>query len=117
MSTKSASALRRQRRKLSPEFKAKVALAARRKDAMIAELIKRFDVHANQIMEWKKQLPERAADAFGATAASASEAIDLKRLHAKIGEQALEIDFLSGALDKAELLSAGKSLTEPMNFR
>jgi transposase-like protein len=108
MSTKSASAVRRQRRKLSPEFKAKVALAALREDATIAELSKRFDVHANQIMEWKKQLVERASSTFGATAASTAEAVDVKRLHAKIGEQALEIDFLSGALTKAGLLSAGK---------
>ncbi len=51
MSTKSGRAVRRQRRKLSPEFKAKVALAALGQDATIAELSKRFDGHANQIME------------------------------------------------------------------
>ncbi len=51
---------------------------------------------------------ERAAGAFGAAGATASEAVDLKGRRAKIAQQALEIDFLSGALDKAGLLSAGK---------
>ncbi len=89
MSTKSASAVGRQRRKLSPEFKAKVALAALRQDATIAELSKRFDVHANQIMEGKRRLLERAAGAFCRGAANSSESADLKRLHAKIGKQAI----------------------------
>jgi transposase len=48
MSTKNASAVRRQGRKLTAEFKAKVALAALREDATIAEMAKRFDVNLNQ---------------------------------------------------------------------
>jgi transposase-like protein len=62
-------------------------------------------VHPNQLTEWRRQLLERTADVF-AGAASAQAEIDLKQLHAKIGQQALEIDFLAGALAKARWLSA-----------
>ena len=96
----------RPRRNHSPAFKAKVALEAIRGDKTLAELAKLYDVHPNQITDWKTQLLERAAGVFGETAVPAEPAADLKQLHAKIGQQALEIDFLSGALTKAGLLSA-----------
>lgn len=57
--------------------------------------------------EWKRQLLEQAAEVFdGGAAGRKDDGPDLKVLHAKIGQQALEIDFLSGALSKAGLLSA-----------
>ncbi len=99
---------RRARRNHTPAFKAKVALAALKGEKTLADLAQQFDVHPNQITAWKAQLAEGAADIFGSGAASreAVPAVDLKALHAKIGELALENDFLAGALGKAGLLSA-----------
>jgi len=77
-------------------------LAAVRGDQTLAQLSERFDVHANQINQWKNQLLERAAAAFdgGSEKPGGSDAPHLKELHAKIGQQALEIDFLAGALGR-----------------
>ena len=103
--TKKTTAAKRQRRKLTPDFKAKVALAALREDKTLAELCKQFDVHANQITEWKKQLMARATEVFS-SGSMPEEPVNLAPLHAKIGQLALENDFLSGALSKAGWLSA-----------
>jgi transposase len=98
---------KRPRRNHTPAFKAKVALAAVKGDKTLAELAQQYDVHPNQITQWKGQLLEGAADVFGADKTEPkSESVDLKALHAKIGELTLENDFLEGALTKAGLLSA-----------
>lgn len=97
---------RRTRRNHSPTFKAKVALAAVRGEKTLAELAQQFDVHPNQITQWKAQLLENAAGAFGASQEAGPPPVDIKALHAKIGELTLENDFLEGALTKAGLLSA-----------
>ena len=99
---------RRARRTHSAAFKAKVAVAALKGEKTLAELAQQYDVHPNQITDWKARLTEGAAGLFGGPALGAepAPAVDLKLLHAKIGELALENDFLSGALGKAGLLSA-----------
>ena len=96
---------RRPRRNHSAIFKAKVALDAIKAERTLAELAKVHDVHPNQIVDWKNQLLDRAASVFGAESA-APPTVDLKELHAKIGQLALENDFLAGALGKAGLTSA-----------
>jgi transposase len=96
---------RRTRRTHSPAFKAQVALAALRDDKTMAELCKEYEVHSSQIVDWKRQLLEGAADVFGA-GSRVLPPVDLAPLHAKIGRLALENDFLERALTKAGLLSA-----------
>lgn len=98
-------AMKRTRRNHGATFTAQVALAAVKGDKTLAELAEQFSVHPPQITEWKQQLVGRAADVFGGTNPP-SEAPDLKTLHAKIGQRALENDLLEGALTKAGLLSA-----------
>ena len=97
---------RRPRRNHSADFKAKVALVAVRGDRTLSELASQFDVHPNQITQWKTQLLDRAAQVFSGGAGPAEKPVDMKALHAKIGELALENDFLEGALAKAGLPGA-----------
>ncbi len=93
--------MRRKRRNHLPGFKAKVALAAIKGDRTLAELAEQFDVHQNQIQVWRKQLLDQADTVFGSSheRKTADEA-HLKDLHAKIGELALENDFLAKALGR-----------------
>ena len=97
---------KRPRRNHLPAFKAKVALEASKGEYTLTELAQRFDVHPNQISQWKTQLLERIPEAFDQNRQSSAQPIDIKTLHAKIGELTLENDFLEGALTKAGLLSA-----------
>ena len=95
---------RRPRRNHSPAFKAKAAVSAIKGEKTLIELAQEFDVHPNQIKQWRDQLLEAATGVFGAPAKAELEpGIDVKTLHAKIGELTLENDFLSGALGKAGL--------------
>ena len=97
---------RRARRNHTAAFKAKVALAAFKGDKTLAELAQMFDVHPNQITAWKAQFLEGATAVFGGSRDASAASVDLTALHAKIGELTLQNDFLSGALNKAGLLSA-----------
>ncbi len=101
---------KRTRRNHSPAFKAKVALAAVKGEKTLAELAQQFDVHPNKIATWRSRSLEGAAGVFGLEGHSepATPAIDIKTLHAKIGELTLVNDFLSGALGKAGLLPSAK---------
>lgn len=84
---------KRPRRNHAAAFKAKVALEAIKGEKTVTEIAQRLDVHPNPVTEWRRQLLERAADVFGGTATGAQPAIDVKALHAKIGQLTLENDF------------------------
>jgi len=100
---------KRPRRNHSPVFKAKVAIAAIKGEKTMIELSQEFDIHPNQIKQWRDQLLEGATGVFGEATKPASEPmIDVKTLHAKIGELTLENDFLSVALGKAGLLPSAR---------
>jgi transposase len=101
-----AETMKRPRRNHSTVFKAKVALAAIRGDKTLAELAEHFEVHPNQITQWKSQLLERAPTVFGTEGPAPEASGTIKALHAKIGQLAVENDFLESALNKAGLWNA-----------
>jgi transposase len=90
---------RRPRRNHGAVFKAKVALEAIKGEQTLSELAERFEVHPNQITQWKKKLLDEAAEIF-ARGKKPSAGPDIKELHAKIGQLAMENDFLSTALGR-----------------
>src|SRR5260370_34527657 len=96
----------RLRRNHAPAFKAQVPLGAPRTQGTLAELSERVDVHPGQVPAWRDQLLAGAPAIFTPGGQPAEPPVDVKTLHAKIGELALENDFLERALGKAGLLSA-----------
>lgn len=94
--------MRRPRRNHTAAFKAKVAVAAVKGEKTLAELAEQFDVHPNQITQWKTQLLERAAEMFSTPAerAASQQGPSVKDLQAKIGQITMENDFLERALDR-----------------
>lgn len=93
--------MKRKRRNHSASFKAKVALAALKEEATLVELAEQYDVHPNQIQDWKRSLKEQAADIFGeGRRHKQDKEAQIKQLHAKIGQLTMERDFLSEGLDR-----------------
>jgi transposase-like protein len=93
--------MRRPRRNHSPGFKARVALEAIRGEKILAELAAHHDVHPNQITTWKNELLSRAAEIFSNGASAGSDSLEkIRELREKIGELAMERDFLDRALGR-----------------
>ena len=91
----------RKRRNHSPEFKSKVALAAVKGDETLSQLASRFNINANLIVKWKKQLLDNSAEVFASGKGLAPDReTEIKDPQAKIGEITMENDFLSKALGR-----------------
>ncbi|MGA8829978.1 MAG: transposase [Desulfomonilaceae bacterium] len=97
--------MKKNRRNHSIAFKAKVALEAIKEQQTLSDLADRFQVHRNQIAQWRKQLLDRAEEVFAREKSSGSDS-SVKELHAKIGRLAMENEFLSDALGRKGVKSA-----------
>ena len=87
---------RRKRRQFTKDFKTRVALAALKETETLAELASRFDIHPNQISQWKREARESLPLVFGT--AKPTETADQEQLVAKlyeeIGRLKVELDWL-----------------------
>ena len=90
------------RRQFSPQFKAKVAIEAIRGELTLAQIAKKYDVHPNMIANWKRLLTQEAACVFakGPSAHDKTSEVEVKELHAKIGQLTIETDFLKKGLSR-----------------
>ena len=99
---------KRKRRHYDANFKIRVVLATLQDGKTLAELASEFDVHPNQIRNWKTEFLEKASEVFSGNEADQDTLRSLKEerdtLHQRIGQQSMEIDFLKKSLKKLNLL-------------
>ena len=89
----------KKRKTHSPQFKAKVALAAIQNDETTAQLASRFGIHPTMVSTWKRQMLEGAADIFDKNNRSKKQAEAQKNeLYRQIGQLKVENDFLARKL-------------------
>ncbi|MDF1517528.1 MAG: transposase [Lutibacter sp.] len=97
--------MKKTRRKFTSEFKVKVAIEALKERHSLSELAERFELHPNQISQWKQEFLEKSSAVFdNKTSKTEEKEVDLDKLYAKIGKLEMERDFLKKNLKKLELL-------------
>ena len=96
--------MKRKRRTFSAEFKLKVILSALQERETLSELSQKYDLHSNQISNWKTAFLDNAADYMKSPdkASKKEEQVDLNELYAKIGQLQMELDFLKKSARDAE---------------
>ena len=97
--------MRKTRRKFTSEFKSKVAIEALKERYSLSELAERFELHPNQISQWKQEFLEKSKDVFDKKSSKSKENQgDLDTLYTKIGQFEVERDYLKKNLKKLDLL-------------
>jgi transposase-like protein len=97
--------MRKTRRKFTSEFKSKVAIEALKERYSLSELAERFELHPNQISQWKQEFLEKSKDIFDKKSSKSKEdQVDLDTLYTKIGQLEVERDYLKKNLKKLDLL-------------
>ena len=101
---------KKKRRKHSAEFKARVGIEAVRGVKTVAEIAKEFDVHPVQVSQWKAQLLEQLPSVFEKGPDHDAEAAKKReeKLHRKVGQLTMEVDFLKNACEKLNIPLDGK---------
>ena len=90
--------MKAKRKRHEPEFKARVALEALKGEKTIQQIAKEYEIHPVQVSDWKKAMIERTPEIFSSGRKKSPEEQyerEKAQLHAKIGQQAVEIDFLT----------------------
>jgi transposase-like protein len=84
------------RRRFSAEFKARVVRSALREDKTLAQLASEFDVHPNQITEWKRQVIESLPEVFGRKRKRQQQDNQqlIDRLYQQIGELQVDVNWM-----------------------
>ena len=93
--------MKRERRKFTASFKAKVAIEAIKDHQTIQDLACKYELHPTQINTWKKEFLENAETVFqGEKASPTDDSLEKKELYSKIGELQVQVDFLKKVLGK-----------------
>ncbi|MGO1243508.1 transposase [Sphingobacterium sp. JB170] len=92
--------MKRERRKFSASFKAKVAIEAIKEKETILELASKYELHPTQINTWKKEFLSNAEAVFTTERSVDKDDSKEKDLYSKIGELQVQVDFLKKVLGK-----------------
>lgn len=92
--------MKKERRKFSASFKAKVAIEAIKEQQTIQELAVKYELHPTQINTWKREFLDNAESVFNTEKSPIKDDSKEKELYSKIGELQIQVDFLKKVLGK-----------------
>jgi|APGre2960657373_1045057.scaffolds.fasta_scaffold146221_2 transposase-like protein len=92
--------MKKERRKFTAAFKAKVAIEALQEKLTLQEISSKYTIHQNQITTWKKEFLDKSEMIFSREKQEKVDESIQKELYSKIGELQVQVDFLKKVLGK-----------------